>query len=283
MAKKGGSDRQARARANYEALKAAGFSAKEAARFRYSSPEKIAKAIREKALPAIDVTKQGAAKDKAAAADRAAKSAKAVADRAAAAAKQAAATAKKIVTPAAKAAAKAAKEAARQEKARANYKALKAAGFSSKEAARFRYASLEKIAKAIREKTLPEVRTKKQARTKVDVVDVEVKKYKSSQLKQIKFETSDSDPHQKRIWDEIRKAKQGHYKYFSVTVTLQMPDGKKHSFSTQMESLKDYRNMDDVMDLIDAAIDYFGTKYAGVDVASMGVDISLNCWKATAA
>ena len=280
MAKKGGSDRQERARANYEALKAAGFSPKEAARYRYSSPEKIAKAIREKALPAIDVSKQGRAKDKAAAAERAAKSAKAAADRAAAAAKQAAAAAKKIVTPAAKAAAKAAKEAVRQERARANYKALKDAGFSAKEAARFRYAAPEKIVKAIREKTIPEARTKKQARKKVDV---EVKKYQSSQLKQIKFETSDSDPHQKKIWEEIRKAKQGHYKYFSVTVTLQMPDGKKHSFSTQMESLKDYRNMEDVMDLIDAAIDYFGTKYAGVDVASMGVDISLNCWKATAA
>lgn len=178
-----------------------------------------------------------------------------------------------------RAAAKAAKEAARHERARANYRRLIEAGFSSKEAARFRYSKPEKIAAAIRDKVLPPIDTKKQTRKKVEVDTV---KYKSSQLKKIKFETSESDPHHKRIWDEIRKAKQGRYKYFSVTVTLQLPDGKAHSFTTNMELLKDYRDMDDITDLIDAVIDDFGDRYGAVDGRTVGVAISLNCWKALA-
>ena len=264
MAKKGGSDRQERARANYEALKAAGFSAKEAARYRYSSPDKIAQAIKDRALPAIQTSKQGRAKDQAAAAARAAESAVTAAKKAA---ERAAAAAKKAVGT------------DRQARARANYDMLKKAGFSAKEAARFRYSSPEKIAAAIKERTLPAIQPKKQTRKRVDVETV---KYKSSQLKKIKFETSESDPHHKRIWEEIRRAKQGHYSYFSITVTLDMPDGRKHSFTTNMESLKDYRNMDDVMDLIDAAIEYFASKYGEVDAVGMGVEISLNCWKAAA-
>jgi len=277
MGKKGGSEqdraaakaakaaaRQAQAKENYHRLLDAGFSSKEAGRYRYSKPEKIAQAIKDRALPAIQTAKQGRAKDKAAAAARAAESAviaaKKAAERAAAAAKKAVGT-------------------DRQARARANYRRLIDAGFSSKEAARFRYSNPEKIAAAIKDRTLPAIQPKKQTRKRVDVETV---KYKSSQLKKIKFETSESDPHHKRIWDEIRRAKQGHYSYFSITVTLDMPDGRKHSFTTNMESLKDYRNMDDVMDLIDAAIEYFASKYGEIDAVGMGVEISLNCWKAAA-
>lgn len=65
MAKKGKetpAQRQARAKSNYHKLKAAGFTAKEAERYRYSTDENIAAAIQAKNLPAKNAKKRGAQK-----------------------------------------------------------------------------------------------------------------------------------------------------------------------------------------------------------------------------
>lgn len=166
---------------------------------------------------------------------------------------------------------KAAKAAERQARARANYDQLRAAGFSSKDAARYRYSAADKVRDAIQARQLPEIKQNKRgARRKVETSQIQHPYVLQQSIKLDYF----GDAYLRQIENYMKLAQGQGFTDYSLVLTFTSPSGQQTHASTPMDSIAD---LDDLGEAIAAAADHFMARYKTSTEEPM-VEVEIQMW-----
>lgn len=166
----------------------------------------------------------------------------------------------------------------RQARAKANYKELRAAGFSVEDAKRYRYATAEHIEQALKAKALPQIETKKRGRAKNYLkITSETKQHPYVRQKTLTLDTYSGEKYLKAVIGEIRSSQAEGYTDYSITITFTWASGMQTFASTPMDDIKSISNTTDLEDEIAAAISHYLERYKQGTEDPM-IDIEINLW-----
>lgn len=158
-----------------------------------------------------------------------------------------------------------------------NYAKLRAAGFSAKEATRFRGSSDKEINKAILNKALPALREEKRTALKIKY---DQKEFKASSSRTIEIEGT-TDNYLKKLQETFRKMDKDGYNYYSQTTTIEFTTTETESFYTGMRLTKNADSIDVISDLLIEDVEDIWEQYAiTTDRAISNIHISITFWKA---
>lgn len=164
----------------------------------------------------------------------------------------------------------------RQERAKQNYQRLREAGFSAKEAQRFRYATEENILKALAEKVLPEIRQEKRGAVKLKPV----KQNDYKQISQRSILIDDFSSHyMKQVYKEVKRSLGAGYRYYSCTMEYEIvSSGEKGVMGTEMRPIPDLANYQELLADIQSMLDSLMERYK-MEQENLKITVTLNLWK----
>ena len=164
----------------------------------------------------------------------------------------------------------------RQERAKVNYQRLKDAGFSAKEAQRFRYATEENILKALAEKTLPEIRQEKRGAVKLK--PVKQNDYKKISQRSILIDDFSSH-YMKQVYKEVKRSLGAGYRYYSCTMEFEATSSNdKGVMGTEMRPIPDLKDYQELLADIQSMLDGLMERYK-MEAEQLKITVILNLWK----
>lgn len=161
----------------------------------------------------------------------------------------------------------------RKQYMRENYNRLREAGFSSKEAARLKNASIEKVNQAISSKTLPEISERHQTRARVKWED---KEYKASKSRELELKNQ-GDKYIGNVVNRIHDFDKEGYNYYSIRIEYKLKTGETIVKQTPMDSTRNIKDKQDLYDALTDATADFDEAY-GFDATN--ATITLVFWSA---
>lgn len=159
----------------------------------------------------------------------------------------------------------------RNARGRAQYRQLLDAGFSSKEAARYRFSTPEKVAAAIEAQQLPQIEQKKRGRKSKIEAHVVQYPYIRQQVIELNYL---NDSYLEKVVKYMKASEPQGYNFYSITIIFTAPTGKTSSFSSPMAAVGD---LTDLGHEIATLIEVFMNKYKETEEDPL-VDVEINLW-----
>lgn len=167
---------------------------------------------------------------------------------------------------------------ARKEIIRENYRMLKEAGFSSKEAGRYRNASRENVLAAIAAKQIPE--PKPEYRRAKPWVKTREKDFKTSTSVTHEIRSL-HDGNFKRVYEKMVPYYKEGFRNFHIRIHVVLNDGTAAYWQTPMMNFKDIEGGQDISDIVANMVDEMLAKYTeNDDIKVKKVTVEIIQWKA---
>ena len=165
----------------------------------------------------------------------------------------------------------------RKQQLRENRALLREAGFSAKDADRFKGASRENVLKAIEARQLPAIREEKRHRAKIKYKEKDYKISKAK-LREISNFKPTKRGFEKLMADLPKNYKDG-YIYFYIRVTMIFKDGTTKVFQSPMEAISEITSQEQLKNIITELTNKATETYKG-DIKDIVIDIMF--WKPNA-
>jgi hypothetical protein len=169
----------------------------------------------------------------------------------------------------------------RKQLLRENRAMLKAAGFSAKDADRFKGASRSNVLAAISAKALPEIREEKRHRAKVKYKEREFK-YSKAKLREV-IDFKPTKRGFEKLMKELPKNRADGYSYFYIRVTINFADGTFKVFQSNMTATSTINSEEQLKEIISKLIKLAMEMYKTGDEDDIeNIQIDIMFWKPNA-